>query len=69
MRHKLRDTDLRSRNIQIISMTRRGKPIPNPSAATMIREGDKLLCYGDLRELRALMGDKAAKPTRKKRKT
>ncbi len=66
--HKLRDTDLRSRNIQIISMTRRGKPIPIPSAATMIREGDKLLCYGDLRELRALMGNKAAKQPRKKRK-
>lgn len=69
--HKLRDTDLRKRNIQIISITRHRKPIPNPSAETVIHEGDKLLCYGDLRELRALMGTKTAKSlktTRKKRK-
>jgi ribosomal protein S6--L-glutamate ligase len=61
--HKpLRETDLRHRNIQVISITRRRTPIPNPRADTVIQEGDKLLCYGELRELRRLM---PAKPKNK----
>ena len=65
--HKLRDTDLRDRGIQVISITRHRVPIPNPHADTVIQEGDQLLCYGDLRELRALMGTKAARKKRKAR--
>jgi len=58
---KLRNTDLRKKSIQVISITRHRKPIPNPHADTMIQEGDKLLCYGDLRELRGLIGSKTAR--------
>lgn len=64
--HKLRDTDLRSRSIQVISITRHAKPIPNPQADTEIQEGDKLLCYGDLRELRGLMSLKTRVKKKKK---
>jgi ribosomal protein S6--L-glutamate ligase len=52
---RLRDTDLRDRRIQVISITRNAMPIPMPDGNTVLLQGDRLLCYGDLLELRALM--------------
>ncbi len=51
----LRHTDLRARNIQVLSIVRQTKNIPNPGGDEEIVEGDKLLCYGELRELRGIM--------------
>lgn len=57
----LRDTDLTARNIHVMSITRKRAVIPNPKGDDVIHEGDVLLCYGELRELRALMPPKEPK--------
>jgi len=62
---KLRDTNLREQNTQVLSITRQKQIIPNPHGDTEIEEGDKLLCYGSLRELRGLMPAKKTRKTRK----
>ncbi len=59
--HALRDTDLTQRNIHVMSITRKNAVIPNPKGDEVVREGDLLLCYGELRELRRMMpGRKSA---------
>lgn len=63
----LRETDLRDRRIQVISIMRHKTPIPIPDGDTVLQNGDKLLCYGDLLELRSLMRD-ARSEQRKVRK-
>jgi ribosomal protein S6--L-glutamate ligase len=67
----LREISLRKRNIQVISITRQKKPIPTPRAEEKIYSGDKLLCYGELRELRKLIPQQHPKPEtrRLKKKT
>ena len=62
----LRETKLSERNIQVISITRNQAVIPNPRGEVVVEPGDKLLCYGELRELRALI--KTAPSTKKKKK-
>ena len=61
----LRETELREQNVIVLSIIRSNKTIPIPSADVTIHEGDKLLCYGELRELRALMPDKKGKKKKK----
>ncbi len=51
----LRDTDLTQHNIHVMSITRKNAIIPNPKGDEVVREGDLLLCYGELRELRMMM--------------
>lgn len=63
----LRHTDLRAKNIQVLSITRQKRSIPNPGGDETILEGDKLLCFGELRELRALMPEKTEAPKKKKK--
>ncbi|MFT4590422.1 MAG: ribosomal protein S6--L-glutamate ligase, partial [Candidatus Binatia bacterium] len=62
----LRDANLTERNIQVISITRNQTVIPNPKGDIVIETGDKLLCYGELRELRALIRE-VPKPKKKKK--
>jgi len=64
--HRLRDTTLAEHNIHVISITRQKHVIPNPKGDEVVHEGDILLCYGDLRELRAIV---ASVPKRKRRLT
>ncbi len=63
----LRDANLTARNIQVISITRNQVVTPNPKGDVVIEEGDKLLCYGELRELRALIRDVPKKKKKKKK--
>ncbi len=58
----LRETDLTARNIHVMSITRRNAVLPNPKGDEVIREGDVLLCYGELRELRGLIPPKEPRP-------
>ncbi len=64
--HTLREAQLRERNIVVISITRSNENVPIPTADVKIEAGDKLLCYGELRELRALVPKE--RPKRKKKK-
>ncbi len=66
---KLRDTDFRERNIQVLSITRGAKNIPNPRGEIEVLEGDRLLCFGEMRELRSMMPEPAKRPRRVKPRT
>jgi len=63
----LRQTDLRTRNIQVLSISRQSRNMPNPRGDEVIESGDKLLCFGELRELRALMPEKKKKKKKEKK--
>jgi len=54
--HTLREIDLAARNIQVMSITRHDGVLSNPSIDETILPGDRVLCYGELLELRNLMG-------------
>jgi len=58
----LRDTNLTARNIHVMSITRKSAVIPNPKGDEVVREGDVLLCSGELRELRGLIPPKELRP-------
>lgn len=64
----LRDTNLSSRDIHVMSITRQLTIIPNPRGDEVIRRGDSLLCYGNLHELRAMMPDSPPRPKKPKAK-
>ncbi|MEQ8818710.1 MAG: RimK family alpha-L-glutamate ligase [Sumerlaeia bacterium] len=52
---KLRDTTLSADNIHVLQINRNNAILPNPGGDDLIETGDKLLCYGELAKLRALM--------------
>jgi len=64
----LREASLPERNIQVISVTRNKVVTPNPKGDVVIEEGDKLLCYGELRELRALIREVPKKKKKRRQK-
>lgn len=59
----LRETRLRERDITVLSIRRGRKVFSNPSGDRGVEEGDVLLCYGKLEEIRTLM----PKPTKKRK--
>jgi len=64
----LREANLTERNIQVISITRNQVVTPNPKGDFVVEEGDKLLCYGELRELRALIREVPKKKKKRKKR-
>lgn len=62
----LRDTNFPDLNIHVMSITRDNEVIANPRGDEVILEGDSLLCYGELSQLRTLV---PARKGKKKRKT
>ena len=62
----LAETGLRQRDIVVLMLETKGELIPNPDPARKLRVGDKLLCFGKLDEMRALIPRKG--PRRKPRK-
>lgn len=62
----LRDAVLAERNIQVLSITRPDHVIPNPKGDDIIQPGDKLLCFGELSQLRELT--QHAQPKKRKRR-
>ena len=64
----LRDTDLRARNILVVSIIRANQVVPNPRGSDVIETGDKLLCYGEFQQLRSLVRERPKKK-RRRRKT
>jgi len=51
----LRDSKLRDREVQVLSVTRQGAVLPNPRGDQQLLPGDTLLCFGNLAALKALM--------------
>lgn len=48
----LYESDLRKQDILVLAIERNGETIPNPSPDTKILEGDKLICFGKLENIR-----------------
>jgi ribosomal protein S6--L-glutamate ligase len=65
--HTLRESALRERNVLVLSIMRGKHTISNPSADERVEEGDVLLCFGKLEELRSLMPEPPKKRRRKKK--
>jgi hypothetical protein len=51
----LAESGLRDQGITVLSVERDGIPIPIPTAQEAIRSGDRLVCYGLLRNIRELV--------------
>jgi ribosomal protein S6--L-glutamate ligase len=64
----LSETKLRERDITVLSIRRGRKVVSNPSGERHIEEGDVLLCFGKLDEIRTLMPKPSRKPKSKLRK-
>ncbi len=65
------EADLRSRDVVVLNIQRRGLTIPNPGGEDRILLGDLLLCYGKLQVLKSLIpldktGQRRKKPGSKK---
>lgn len=58
----LAESQLRERDIVVLTLTRAGTVISNPKGTRQIQVGDRLLCFGKLEELKSLL------PPRKRRR-
>jgi len=61
----IKDAGIRNQDITIISLTREGVTIPNPKGERVICEGDILLCFGKLEEVKGLMSQPKATKSKK----
>ncbi|MGB0717134.1 MAG: RimK family alpha-L-glutamate ligase [Phycisphaerae bacterium] len=59
---KLSDCGLKEMDIRVLTLARGDLIIPNPSDSRKLRVGDKLLCFGPLKEMKAFI------PVRKRRR-
>ncbi len=62
----LRESKLRDRDVQVLSVTRGSVVIPNPAGDHQILPGDVMLCFGKLITLKGLIPKNVAKRRKKK---
>ena len=60
----LKDTDLSEQDINVLTLCRGNKVIPNPRAGRILEPEDKLLCFGKLESMRGMIPPK----TRRRRR-
>ena len=65
---KLRETDLMENRIQVLNIIRNKVPTPIPDGDTVIETGDRLICYGDLLQMRTMMESEKARQAKARRK-
>ncbi|MFK8042388.1 MAG: cation:proton antiporter regulatory subunit [Congregibacter sp.] len=51
----IRDTELSERDINVLTLYRDSKVIPNPRSDRVLEPGDKLLCFGKLESMRGMI--------------
>lgn len=54
----LRTSQLRARDITVLTLTRGTRVVPNPSPDRMLEAGDRLLCFGRLEDMRDLVPER-----------
>ena len=64
----IKDSGLRDLDIVVLSLQREDKVIPNPRSGRELEAGDKLLCYGNLANIRKLIPPKVRARRRRKLK-
>ena len=57
----IQDTQLRDKDINVLTLYRGPKTIPNPKASRVLEAGDKLLCFGKLEAMRGMIPAKTRK--------
>lgn len=57
------DSGLRDRDITVLTLHRGTTVVPNPRKGTLLQDGDRLLCFGKLEEMRSMV------PERRRRRT
>lgn len=57
----LANSGLKERDINVLSLHRAGKVIPNPKATRELEPGDRLLCFGKVSAMRDLVPEKSRK--------
>jgi ribosomal protein S6--L-glutamate ligase len=57
----LAESGLNERDINVLSLHRTGKVIPNPKASRELEAGDRLLCFGKVSAMRDLVPEKSRK--------
>jgi len=62
------DSGLRERDIIVLNLTRGNTVIPNPRSSRLLEQGDRLLCYGKLSNIRELIPKRARARRRPKLK-
>ena len=55
----IRDTGLWEKDLNVLTLYRGSKVIPNPKMERLLEAGDKLLCYGRMEAMRAMVPEKA----------
>ncbi len=62
----LEDSQLRARDILVLSLTRDRKIIPNPRGSRMVEVGDRLLCFGKTENMKDLLPAEIQRKRRRK---
>jgi ribosomal protein S6--L-glutamate ligase len=62
----IHDTNLAEKDINVLTLYRGGRVIPNPRKDRVLEPGDKLLCYGKLESMRDMIPKKARQRRRPK---
>ena len=60
----IKDTKLAEQDINVLTLYRGNKVIPNPKATRILEPDDKLLCYGKLEAMRTMVPVKAGRRRR-----
>ena len=62
------DSGLREKDINVLTLHRNGKIIPNPKSERILEANDRLLCFGKLESMRELIPERTRKRRRPKMK-
>ena len=60
----LKDSGLPEKDVQVLTLHRGTKVVPNPSASKVLEDGDRLLCFGRLENMRSLIPARSRRPKR-----
>ena len=61
------DSGLRELDVQVLTLHRGTRVVPNPGAAKVLEEGDRLLCFGRHESMRSLIPARRLRPNRVRR--
>ncbi|MEE4271107.1 MAG: TrkA C-terminal domain-containing protein, partial [Thermoanaerobaculales bacterium] len=63
---EIRNSGLRDKDINVLTLYRDARVIPNPRSDRVLRPGDRLLCFGRLDSMRAMVPEKVRRRRRPK---
>ena len=63
----LKDSGLRERDISVLTLQRGTAVFPNPHGRRVLEDGDRLLCFGKLEEMRSMIPSRRKRPKRVKK--